>query len=139
MRQSFTLPAAVLGMSLLCISCSKTSQNDMVLSQSPAPAAQVLTASVSAEGFYELPVSSQNVKIHKQASHFQVSDITPDAKSGVLKYYYSPAKGFIGSDEVTLKETRTYAAVSNGGCNNGGDGGSTETSVSYVKIRFTIK
>lgn len=139
MRLNSNLAAAVLGMSLFSISCSKTSQNEMVLTPAPPQAAQQITASVSSDAFYELPVTSENVKIHKQASHFEVSDISVDAKTGVLKYYYSPVKGFIGTDEVTLKETRTYASVANGGCNNGSDDGSMQTSVSYVKIKFTVK
>lgn len=137
MRINFTLSATLLGMSLICASCSKKAQQEMVLSPS-APAAQEIVASVSSDAFYELPVTSEDVKIFKQASHFEISDISVDTKSGVLKYIYSPVKGFTGSDEVTLKDTRTYASVSNGGCNNRDDG-YQETSTSYVKIKFTVK
>lgn len=137
MRLNFTLSASVLGLALIGASCSKTSQQEMVL-RPASQSMQEISASVSSDAFYEMPVTSENVKIHRQASHFEVSGISVDTKTGVLKYIYSPVKGFTGSDEVTLSETKTYASVSNGGCNNGDDG-YQQTSTTFVKIKFTVK
>ena len=138
MRINFTLPAMVLGMAVICMSCSKTSQQEMVLSTA-SPAIHEVSASVSPDGLYELPVSTENVKIYKQAAHFEVSIIGVDAKNGMIKYKYAPSKGFTGSDEVTLSETKTFTSVG-GGCNYDGEmQPDTHTSTTFTKIKFTVK
>lgn len=138
MRITSTLPALVMGMAVFCMSCSKTSQQEMVLGPA-TPATQVVNASVLPDGLYELPVSSENVKIYKQAVHFELSVVGEDPKNGMIKYKYAPSKGFTGTDEVTLSETKTYTSVGNG-CNYDGDMQSgTHTSTTFTKIKFTVK
>lgn len=138
MSTKFTLPAMVLGMALFCLSCSKTSQQEMVLRPS-APATNVVNAAVLPDGLYELPVSSENVKIYKQAEHFELSVVGVDAKNGMIKYRYSPAKGFTGTDEVTLSETKTYTSVREGCSYDGDVAASAHTSTTYTRIKFTVK
>jgi hypothetical protein len=140
MRINFTLPVLVMSMFIVCASCSKNAQQEMVLSPA-SQAVQEINAAVASDALYEMPVNSENVKIHKQASHFELSSIGTDSKSGMLKYKYSPAKGFTGTDEVTLSETRTYMSVdSEGGCNNSRSGESNMvTSTTFIKIRFTVQ
>ena len=69
MRINFTLPALVLSMAVVCLSCSKKdAQQDMSLRPSPQ-SIQELNAAVTPDGLYEMYVNSESVKIHKQAAH----------------------------------------------------------------------
>ena len=128
---------------LIFASCSK---KDAVVSvnASPTPsvsAAQIINAAINSDFTYELPLPSSNIEIHKQASHFSLSEVTVDAKKGVTVYQYLPAKDFDGKDEVTLKDVQTSTNYShddgNGGCRNMGDM-QPVTKTSYITIKFTV-
>jgi len=134
MRLIYTLLAV-----LIFASCSK---KDAVVSGNPnasVDATQIINATINTDFTYELPLpSSSDIKIHKQASHFSLSTIGIDSKNGNKIYQYLPEKGFTGTDEVMLKDTRTYHNyMDGGGCNNMSDAQNV-TKTSYIKIKFSI-
>jgi len=133
MRLIYTLLAV-----LIFASCSK---KDAVVSGNPnasVDATQVINATINTDFTYELPLASTDIKIHKQASHFSLSTIGVDSKNGTKIYQYLPEKGFTGTDEVTLKDTRSYVNyMEGGGCNNMSDAQNV-TKTSYIKIKFSI-
>jgi len=134
MRLIYTLLAV-----LIFASCSK---KDAVVSGNPnasVDATQIINATINTDFTYELPLpSSSDIKIHKQASHFSLSTIGIDSKNGNKIYQYLPEKGFTGTDEVMLKDTRTYHNyMDGGGCNNMSDA-QNATKSSYIKIKFNI-
>ena len=123
---------------LIFASCSK---KDAVISGNPAPAAQatqVINATINTDFTYQLPLTSPDYQIHKQASHFSLSSIGVDAKNGMTVYQYLPAKGFTGIDEVTLKETKTFTSYEGeSGCR---DMSAPQhiTKTSFTTIRFSV-
>lgn len=123
---------------LIFASCSK---KDAVVSGNPnayIDATQVINATINTDFTYHLPLSSPDVQIHKQASHFSLSSIGVDSKNGTTVYQYLPEKGFTGTDEVMLKDTKTYTNyMDGGGCNNM-SGAQSVTKTSFIKIRFSI-
>jgi len=134
MRLIYTVVAV-----LIFASCSK---KDAVISGNPATAvqaAQVINATINTDFTYQMPLTSPDYQIHKQASHFSLSSIGVDAKNGMTVYQYLPAKGFTGIDEVTLKETKTFTSYEGegGGCR---DMSSPQhiTKTSYTTIRFNV-
>jgi len=134
MRLIYTLLAV-----LIFASCSK---KDAVVSGNPnasVDVTQIINATINTDFTYELPLpSSSDIKIHKQASHFSLSTIGIDSKNGNKIYQYLPEKGFTGTDEVMLKDTRTYHNyMDGGGCNNMSDA-QNATKSSYIKIKFNI-
>ena len=134
MRLIYTLFAV-----LIFASCSK---KDAVVSGNPnasVDATQIINATINTDFTYELPLpSSSDIKIHKQASHFSLSTIGVDSKNGTKIYQYLPEKGFTGTDEVMLKDTRTYLNyMDGGGCNNMSNAQNV-TKTSYIKIKFSI-
>ena len=133
MRLIYTLLAV-----LIFASCSK---KDAVVSGNPnasVDATQIINATINTDFTYELPLTSPDIKIHKQASHFSLSTIGVDSKNGTKIYQYLPEKGFTGTDEVMLKDTRTYHNyMDGGGCNNMSDA-QNATKSSYIKIKFNI-
>src|SRR5215211_7683555 len=88
---------------LILASCSK--DDAVIASAEPetnaASAIQVIDATINTGFTYELPLPSPDVEIHKQASHFSLSEIGVDAKNGTKVYQYLPSKDFTGTDEVT--------------------------------------
>lgn len=125
---------------LILASCSK--EDAVISSGNPNPAinaAQVINAAVNSDFTYELPLTSPGIQIHKQASHFSLSAIGVDAKKGNAVYQYLPAKGFTGTDEVTLKDVQTSVnyAHEGGSCHNM-DMSQTVTKTSFITIRFTV-
>ena len=133
MRLIYTLFAV-----LIFASCSK---KDAVVSGNPnasVDATQIINATINTDFTYELPLTSPDIKIHKQASHFSLSTIGIDSKNGNKIYQYLPEKGFTGTDEVMLKDTRTYLNyMDGGGCNNMSNAQNV-TKTSYIKIKFSI-
>ena len=124
---------------LIFASCSK---KDAIVSGNPTAAAvdatQVIDAVINNDFTYQLPLTSPDVQIHKQAAHFELSAIGIDSKNGMTVYKYLPAKGFTGTDEVTLKETTSYTSYSEReGCRDM-SGTPNVTKTSFVKIRFTV-
>ena len=122
---------------LIFASCSK---KDAVVSANPnasIDATQVINATINTDFIYELPLSSPDVQIHKQASHFSLSSIGVDSKNGTTVYQYLPEKGFTGIDEVMLKDTKTYIDMDGGGCRNMMAPQSV-TKTSFIKIKFSI-
>lgn len=139
MRAIFTLPIILLSILFICPSCSKDSQEEMVLT---APTPQTINATVASNATYELNLDKYGtVKIYKQASHFFYSNTGIDSKSGLMVYKYVPAVDYTGDDEVVLSSTKTYA-TSNNQCNNNSDGNSTGmanmNSTSYITIRIKV-
>ena len=136
MRILYTLPAV-----LILASCSKEDAVISSVTSAPAVSAtQVVNATVTADNTYELPLTSSAIEIHKQAAHFTLSAIGTDAKKGTAVYQYLPAKGFTGTDEVTLKDVQTsvnYSHDGSGGCNNM-DMSRTVTKTSFITIRFKV-
>ena len=125
---------------LILVSCSK--EDAVISAANPGPsvsATQVINATVNSELTYELPLSSPDIQIHKQASHFTHSAIGVDAKKGTPVYQYLPVKGFTGTDEVTLKDVQTSVnyAHEGGSCNNM-DMSQTITKTSFITIRFKV-
>src|SRR5688500_3025954 len=139
MRAKSTILVIALGVLFLLPSCSKKSQEEMVLSSVSSD--QVISATVSYTSGYELPVGTYgNVSIHKQAKHFEHSVAAVDAKSGSLMYKYLTEKSYRGKDEVVLKSEKTVRGYSgSSGCNMGESAYSYDRVVSsYVTIRFTV-
>ena len=137
MRLIYTLLVVV----LIFASCSK---KDSIVSGNPTAAAvdatQVIDATINTDFTYQLPLTSPDMQIHKQAAHFELSAIGIDSKNGMTVYKYLPAKGFTGNDEVTLKESTTYTDYNyseGGGCRDM-NGSQNVTKTSFVKIRFTV-
>jgi hypothetical protein len=125
---------------LIFVSCSK---DDAVISSgdptASVSATQVVNATINSDFTYELPLSSPDIQIHKQAEHFTLSKIGVDAKKGNTVYQYVPVKGYTGTDEVTLKDVQTSAnyAHEGGSCHNM-DMSQTITKTSYIRIKFTV-
>jgi hypothetical protein len=70
---------------------------------SPVVSISSINATVKSNGVYQLTLDKQqNAIITRQASHFQLSQVGMDSKTGLLLYKYQPAEGYIGSDEVLL-------------------------------------
>ena len=136
MRLIYTLLAV-----LIFTSCSK---KDAVISANPnasVDATQIINATINTDFTYELPLSSPDITIHKQASHFTLSAIGVDSKNGKKIYQYLPEKGFTGNDEVVLKETQTYLNYMEGGrgCNNNNmSNAQNVTKTSFIMIKFSI-
>jgi hypothetical protein len=121
---------------LLLASCSKKEAVISNTQNTSVEAAQVINAAINPSSIYELPFSSTDVEIHQQASHFTLSAIGVSAKNGMTVYQYLPEKGFTGTDEVTIKETKSYNGEG-GGCRNS-SGMQSTTKISYTKIKFSV-
>jgi hypothetical protein len=100
-------------------------------------ATKVINASVISGSEYQLPGVSENMKIFKQASYFEVSSLGVDSKSGMKMYRYKPAKGFTGADEVTLSESKTYISEQ-GGCSHSNSQTQMTTTTTFIKIKFSV-
>ena len=122
----------------LFASCSKKDSVYSNAQTTSVEAIQVINATISPSHAYELSFSSPDVLIHKQASHFSVSAIGVDAKNGMTVYQYVAEKGFTGTDEVTLKETKSYVSYSEGGGCRNSSGMQSATKISYTKIKFSV-
>jgi hypothetical protein len=123
---------------LILAACSKDEQMISAPPTSSTNATKIVDADVNVDGEYILPLNPGTVRIHKQASFFAVSMVGIDSKTGVNVYRYVPAKGFTGSDEVLISETKSYTSVNPNGCNYDAEEVKAITT-SYTKIRFTIK
>ena len=136
MRKLFLFPAVLLIM-VIFQSCSKQSSSDAV-----APMiTDVVNATIAPNGSYQLPIdNSGNVSISKQASHFQVSRMELDSKTGITAYKYIPAADYRGTDEVVLSNTITYKITDrSGGCSrNNNSTGTTTSSTYYTTIKINI-
>ncbi len=137
MRYTFTFLMLAL---VSLASCSKNSQDEMVLTPAPA-SAEVIEATVAANSGYELKLDKYGtVRITRQATHFLESTAGIDSKTGVLMYKYVPAAGFRGVDEVVLSSAKTSTGYSGtGGCNTGYSNPVENTQViSYITIRLNV-
>ena len=123
---------------LIFAACSKDEQMISAPPTSSTNATKIVDADVTVDGEYILPLNPGAVRIHKQASFFAVSTIGIDSKTGVNVYRYVPAKGFTGSDEVQISETKSYSSINPNGCSYDAEEVKAITT-SYTKIRFTIK
>jgi hypothetical protein len=141
MRMNFTLAIAAISMVAL-VSCSKTDQVETAMA-APSSSDQVVNVSVETNGAYELPITSSmgEVKIHTQATHYELSATGVDGKNGFKVYKYVPAKDYNGNDQVTLSQTRSYTSYNEGSeCHNGYMGGEkkTSTATTYLTIKFKV-
>jgi hypothetical protein len=136
MRKLFLFPAVLMGILVVFQSCSKQSSNNTV-----APMrTNIINATIAPNGSYQLSVdNSGTVSISKQASHFQVSQIEPDSKSGLIVYKYIPAVDYRGIDEVVLSNTKTFITGSSG-CpgNHTSNSDNTTSSTSYTTVKINI-
>lgn len=140
MKRIFTYSSILMGIFFLQ-SCSKQSSNEMLIS--PRINNTDINATLKNDGTYQLALDNfQNAAISKQASHFQMSEIGLDNKTGLLVYQYQPSQGFVGVDEVLLSTSKNIASESMaGGCNNSGGAyhASTITSSLSIKLNVTAK
>lgn len=124
---------------LISASCSK---KDAVISGNPTTsfqATQIINATINTDFTYQLPLTSPDFQIHKQASHFSLSAIGVDEKNGMTVYQYLPARGFTGIDEVTLKETKSFTSYEDEGrgCRDMSYP-QKNTKISFTTIRFNV-
>ena len=138
MKKLYFTTIVLLCMMIVFQSCSKQSTNQMIAPASP----NVINAKIAPNQTYLFNVnSSGDVSIEKQASHYKISKIAPDAKSGQMVYEYLPAQGYSGADEVVLSRKITiYTSGGGGRCNSNYNDNSVTTSysTSYTTIRLTI-
>jgi len=135
MKKIFTYTSIFMSI-LLIQSCSKQSSNEMLIS--PQVNTNNINATVKSNGTYQLSLdNSASAVITKQASHFQISEASPDNKTGLLVYKYQPAKDYIGFDEVLLSISRNVVSGT-GGCNNSGNAYHTSTATSNISIKLNI-
>ena len=136
MKKIFTYASVLMGF-VISQSCSKQSAREMVMS--PAISTQIINAEVKNNATYQLPLDKfQNVTIVQQASHFQLSSVGLDNKTGLLLYKYQPAQDYTGTDEVLLSTSKNVvSAVSGENCNN--REGSYMTTAAVVTSNINIK
>ena len=61
----------------------------------PVVSISSINATVKSNGVYQLTLDKQqNAVITRQASHFQLSQVGMDSKTGLLLYKYQPAEGY---------------------------------------------
>ena len=139
MKKIFTYTTILMSIILLQ-SCSKQSPNEML---SPRISSTDVNVTIKSDGTYQLALDNfQNAVISKQASHFQLSEISLDSKTALLVYKYQPSPGFVGVDEVLLSTSKNIVSESmGGGCNNSGSAyhASTVTSSLSIKLNVTAK
>lgn len=134
----FVLPV-FLFIVIILPSCSKQSANQAIAPATP----NVVNAIIAPNQAYTFTVNnSGNTNIEKQASHFKISKIELEGKTGQMVYQYSPAQDYTGKDEVVLSSKITiYSSEGGGGCNNSNHNNNSVTtsySTSYTTIRLTI-
>jgi len=137
MKKIFTYTTILMSIVLLQ-SCSKQSSNEMLIS--PRVNNTDINATLKSDGTYQLALDNfQNAAISKQASHFQISEISPDNKTGLPVYKYQPSQGFVGVDEVLLSTSKNIVSESmGGGCNNSGGAYHTSTVTSSLSIKLNV-
>jgi hypothetical protein len=138
MKITFTLPIFICFALIVLQSCSKESQQDMVMT---TPAVNVINASVAANSNYELNLDKyESVTISKQAAHYFESSAGISNKTGKLVYKYVPDSKFRGEDEVVLTSLKTVTSYSGGsGCNHGDNNSQRiNTVTNYITIKFRI-
>jgi hypothetical protein len=123
---------------LIFAACSKDEQMISAPRSTSTNATKIVDADVTVDGEFILPLNPGTARIHKQASFFAISTVGLDSKTGVNVYRYVPAKGFTGTDEVLISETKPYTSVNPNGCSYNAEEVKAITT-SYTKIRFTIK
>jgi hypothetical protein len=138
MKRIFTYLAGFSLLSITTISCSKEGhdQTSQQRTTSQNVAAQVINAKVPAEQTYVLNLGPESTaSIKTQALHYQLSEIAT-ASDGNTIYKYITAKGFSGTDEVTLQQTNK-----DGGCNNSNHNhanGYAATSLKTIVIKLNV-
>lgn len=137
MRANFTFLLLLSGILMIGQSCSKSAQEEMVLSTIESD--EVISASISAGSAYELPLTRYgSVSIYRQAKNHLESSAGIDAKTRLMVYKYVPRESFRGEDEVILKSSKSVRSYSAGnGCNFGTDG-SERVVASYITIKLKV-
>ncbi len=109
---------------------------------------QTETVNMNADESYTftLPKNLRNdpYEITHEASHFSLSEVTTNA-SGDMVYKYTPANGYVGTDEVTLSNDQEReehkghpAGPSQGGHHKGNCEGGEEDHY-IITIKFTVQ
>ena len=118
MKKILVYPAILFCLLLSVQSCKKESR----LAEGRVQQDEVITAAVAAGQTYIFNAGTTGTLIvNQQASHYQLSQAGIDSKNGAAIYTYTPAAGYTGADEVSLKHTmpNTGGQESSGGCHNG--------------------
>ncbi len=141
MKKLYFLTIALFCMMIVFQSCSKQSVKELIAQPSTPNVINVIIAPDQSYVFNAN--NSATVSIERQASHYKISNLSPDSKSGLMVYQYLPAQGFTGKDEVVLNsKTAIYSSSNNAGnCNSShvsDNPGSTSYASNYTTIRFTI-
>lgn len=135
MKQLFMYLAGFSLLAIATVSCSKEGNDEM--RQQAAQAPEVMKATVPAGQTYVLDMGAGNTaSIQAQARHYQFSEMAT-APDGNVAYKYTPAKGYTGTDEVTLQQTITYTSQGGGWCGSRGDEHTT-TAIKTVVIKFDV-
>ena len=75
-----------------------------------------LQVSLEAGQLYQHPTvggDDEGARIASQATHFATSEIRRDSSTGwIATYFYRPAAGFVGTDDVTLEVLSSKDGVS---------------------------
>ena len=134
MRKLIYLPIVLFGVIILNQSCSKQAHNEMI----KAPTTKVINAKIAANGAYQLSLDNMGtVSINNQASHFKLSQIETDGKTGALIYKYNPAADYTGTDEVMLSATSTYFSSASG-CHNDHSSANASSVTSYITVKINV-
>lgn len=136
MKKIFTCASLLMGI-VMSQSCSKQSSKEMLIS--PVTNTSTINASVKSNEIYQLTLDKlQNAVITRQASHFELSQVEMDSKTGLLLYKYQPARGYIGPDEVLLSTSKTVVSASAGICNNRGNMYTTTVVTSNISLKINV-
>lgn len=126
----------------LCIILFQSCSKDVAKPNQPAPAANTINVAVAANQVYQLTLTGSNAaSIVKQASHYQTSQTTANAETGLISYKYIPELNFSGKDQVILSKTvAVTSSDSHSGCSHGSNSGSPTTSyaTTYTTINITV-
>lgn len=134
MKTIFTCLAGLSLLALTTLSCRKEGHDEK---RQTSNLTQTITATVPAGQTYSMTMETESIaSISRQAAHYERSEIlrTP---SGSLVYQYAAAKGYTGSDEVTLQQTVTSTG-SVGGCSGGHSSGQESTMYKTIVIKFDV-
>jgi hypothetical protein len=127
------------GILALAASCKKESFNDR---QTATTINETVSAKIAANQSYQMDLTNAGiVTINKQASHFLVSQTVIDNVKGGPTYTYTPAKDFIGNDEVVLLASKTVMNTSyntGSGCHSGQNVATSFTSNKYITVKITV-
>lgn len=121
---------------VLLTSCSKQSINDEV---SPH-LNNIVNATIAPNQNYTITISEPGeVAIVKQAKHYKTSEIKFGEDGTQTTYSYSPAKDYVGTEEVILTNKKSNVLIYRG-CNGGHTNNPANASYTtvYTMLRINI-